>query len=86
VANPPRKRPLLPGHAALGRAIRDVRTAQGLSQEDAALRCGLDRSYFGFVERGERNITVAVLWRIADGLGLPASELLSREEHLIAGP
>lgn len=64
-------------------AIREVRTDLGLSQENAAHRCGLDRAYFGGVERGERSITIGTLWKICDGLGATASSLLVRvEQHL----
>ena len=52
----------------------------GLSQEKAALKCDLERSYYGSVERGERNITIGTLWLISDSLGVKASELLLRAE------
>jgi transcriptional regulator with XRE-family HTH domain len=61
----------------LGRNIRAARKKQGLSQEALALAADLDRSYIGGVERGERNIAVVNLKRIADALQLPVSELLT---------
>ena len=61
---------------ALGGAIRATRVEQGLTQEAFAIRAGIDRSYLGAVERGEFNVTVDTLARIADGLGVPAWELL----------
>ena len=57
----------------VGRNIREARKAKGLSQESLALEAGLDRSYVGGVERGERNIAVLNLARIAKALGIPVS-------------
>jgi transcriptional regulator with XRE-family HTH domain len=65
---------------ALGEAIRSARREQGHTQEGFAARVGLDRSYYGAVERGEFNVTLATLWKIADGLGVPASALLHRAQ------
>jgi transcriptional regulator with XRE-family HTH domain len=62
----------------LGEAIRSARRAQGYGQDGFAARVGLDRSYFGAVERGEFNITVETLLKIAAGLGIRASSLLRR--------
>ena len=60
-----------------GQAVRKARTAAGLSQEELAERCGLDRSYIGGVERGQRNPTVSVIEKIAEGLGVTLAELFS---------
>ncbi|MDO9521139.1 MAG: helix-turn-helix transcriptional regulator [Pseudohongiella sp.] len=60
----------------LGKRIRSLRKAAGISQERLALACGLDRGYMGRIERGERNISVVTLDKIADALGCTASELL----------
>ncbi len=60
----------------VGRTIREARKAKGMSQESLSLASGLDRSYVGGVERGERNIAVVNLKRIADGLERPVCELL----------
>ena len=48
----------------LGRRIRAQRKRIGLTQEALALVANVDRSYFGAVERGERNITFLVLYRL----------------------
>ena len=61
----------------LGRNIRECRTALQLSQEQLATRSGLHRTYIGAVERGERNITVESLERIAHALGVTPAELLA---------
>jgi transcriptional regulator with XRE-family HTH domain len=52
----------------LGKRIRKRRKSSDLSQEALALMAGLDRSYLGGVERGERNVTFTVLCRIAAAL------------------
>jgi transcriptional regulator with XRE-family HTH domain len=65
---------------ALGGAMRAIRKDMGLTQEDFAFKAGLDRSYYGAIERGEFNITIDTLMSIADGLGVRASEILRRAE------
>jgi transcriptional regulator with XRE-family HTH domain len=59
----------------LGKRIRELRKAKGLSQEAFADQCGLDRTYVGGIERGERNVAVLNLARIAESLGVSISEL-----------
>jgi transcriptional regulator with XRE-family HTH domain len=65
---------------ALGRAVREARVERGLAQEEAAARVGLDRSYFGAIERGEYNITYLTVLKIARGLGVRPSDLMLRAE------
>ena len=60
----------------LGRAIRRTRKGQGISQEQLALSADLDRSYVGGVERGEHNLTVMTLVKLADALGVNPRDLL----------
>jgi transcriptional regulator with XRE-family HTH domain len=62
----------------LGRAIRTVRRERGFAQEAFAARAGIDRSYFGAIERGEFNVSLDKIVRLANGLGISASELLAR--------
>lgn len=50
--------------------MRELRKAASYSQEDFALEIGLDRTYMGGVERGERNVAVLNLRKIAAGLGV----------------
>ena len=61
---------------ALGAKIREVRKEKGTSQDSFALKCGLDRSYMGRIERGEVNITVEKLYRIAAALECAPADLL----------
>ncbi|MBK1659858.1 helix-turn-helix domain-containing protein [Paracraurococcus ruber] len=63
--------------STFGDAVRRARAKTGLTQEELADRSGIDRSYIGGVERGERNPTLVVICKIADGLGLTLSELFS---------
>lgn len=67
---------------AFGEALRELRIDRGFSQEAAALSSGIDRSYFGKLERGNKSPTVATLWRIADAFETRPSELLARAEQL----
>lgn len=72
-----------PNHAgdpvlvAVGRAIRAVRLLKEISQEQLANETGIDRSYMGGVERGEHNLTIMTLGKIARGLRMTCAELLS---------
>lgn len=52
----------------LGRRIREVRKSKGWTQEELADNGGIDRSYIGGVERGERNLTFSVLCQICTAL------------------
>ena len=61
---------------ALGAAIRAVRKVHGLSQEALADAAGIDRSHMGKIERGERNVTMLNVVRIAVALHAKPSELL----------
>lgn len=63
---------------ALGANIRAQRKARRLSQDALALACSIDRSYMGRIERGEVNITVEKLYRIASVLACEPAELLPR--------
>lgn len=73
-------------HAALGRAVRDLRVGRGISQEDLAHLSGMHRTYLGGIERGERNVSYANLKRLARALDVPASQLLARAEQHEASP
>src|SRR6185503_14963348 len=59
-----------------GRRVRQLRTAKGVSQEAFAHEIQIDRSYFGSIERGERNVSLDNICLIAKGLGVPPAELL----------
>jgi transcriptional regulator with XRE-family HTH domain len=61
--------------AVFGQRVRELRSRKGLSQEDLALACDLDRSYIGGIERGERNISLVNIQKIAGALRVPIKEL-----------
>ncbi len=59
---------------SFGAAVRQFRKERGFSQEAFADECGIDRSYMGGVERGERNIALVNVEKIIAALGLAPSE------------
>lgn len=61
--------------AAFGQRVRKLRAEKGLSQEALALACELDRTYIGGIERGERNVSLINIQKIAAALGVPVKEL-----------
>lgn len=71
-----------PEHRALGQALRDLRAERAMAQMELALASGLDRTYVGGIERGERNPSYTSLRRIARVLGIPVSEWIARAEAL----
>jgi len=60
----------------LGQQIRQARGKVGFSQEEFAYRADLDRTYVGGVERGERNLGILNLFKLAAALNMPASTLI----------
>ncbi len=62
----------------IGQAIRVERKRANLSQESLAHQAGIDRSHMGRIERGERNVTLINVHRIAAALNLKISELTSK--------
>lgn len=60
-----------------GERLREIRKRKGLSQDTLALACELDRTYIGGVERGERNISLLNIYKIADALGVQPKDLLA---------
>jgi transcriptional regulator with XRE-family HTH domain len=63
----------------VARNVRKIRKEKGISQEQLAIMCGLHRTYIGSVERGERNLTLVSLQRIATALGAKPEELLREQ-------
>jgi len=61
---------------AFGKAVRAERAEQGVSQEELALRSGIDRSYLGAIERGEQNAGLLHLVRIATALNVPLARIV----------
>lgn len=59
-----------------GQRLIEVRKAKGWSQEHLALESGIARSYLGGVERGQRNIALLNIFKLAEALGVPPAALL----------
>lgn len=69
---------------AFGRAVKTFRLKSGTSQERLAELTNLHRTYMGDVERGERNISLINMGKVAKGLGIPLSKLIRETEKLMA--
>ena len=65
----------------LGRNLRVLRKKKGLSQESFADVLSIHRTYMGGLERGERNVTLKTLERIAATLGVDPVDLISEDLH-----
>lgn len=63
--------------ADFGAAIRELRLKKGISQEALADLAGIDRSYMGGVERGQHNVALINIKKIADSLEVSISELMN---------
>lgn len=64
----------------IGNNIKKIRQKENLSQEELAFKVGLHRTYIGSVERGERNITILNLIKIAESLRADLTLLLDLNE------
>lgn len=71
-----------PSLIKIGKTIRELRTEKGFSQESFAYAVGLDRTYMGSVERGERNIAALNLIKIAKTLRVEVGALFPPAESL----
>lgn len=58
-----------------GKKVRSLRQEKGFSQEDFAFECGLHRTYVGAVERGERNVSIDNIAKIAQALDVKIGDL-----------
>lgn len=63
---------------AFGQRVKYLRKNKGLSQEEMAALAGIDRSYMGHIERGEKNITLTKIYQISDALGIDVADLFPR--------
>ena len=62
---------------AVGKRVRDLRSELGISQEELAARAALHRNYVGSVERGERDIGIVALARLASALDVSLAEFFA---------
>jgi transcriptional regulator with XRE-family HTH domain len=68
---------------AVGVVLREFREQAGQSQETLSAECGFDRTYISRVERGIINPTISRLWKIADALDAPLSQIVKRMESWV---
>lgn len=61
-----------------GENLREARLRTGLSQEKLAAKAGIDRTYVGGAERGERNVALVNIVRLAEALEVAPADLLKR--------
>lgn len=61
-----------------GALIRELRRANGFSQEDFADLCGVHRTYIGSIERGEKAVTIVTAQKLAHALGMDLADLFSQ--------
>lgn len=54
----------------VGKNVRRLRVAAGISQAELATRMGIDRGYISGLEKGERNVTIITLWHVSKALGV----------------
>jgi XRE family transcriptional regulator, regulator of sulfur utilization len=67
-------------NVALGVAARSLRVERGLPQESLAALAGIDRSYYGAIERGEFNVSLDTITKIAGALEVSAAALLAQAQ------
>ncbi len=67
------KKPIL---KTFGTNVQKFRKQKGLSQEELAKKCRLHRTYIGGIERGERNVSLINLKKIATALGVKIDDLI----------
>ena len=63
----------------LAKNVRSLRKGIGLSQEELAFECDIDRTYISKVERGIANPSLLVLYRLAEVLGVEIKDLLKKK-------
>lgn len=67
---------LSPTHLKIGQKLKQLRRELKYTQEDLAYKVGVDRSYMGFLERGEKNPTLSTLIKVAKALKVSLKDLL----------
>lgn len=74
------RRVTLESAAAFGRTVRRRRREQGISQEELADRAGLHRTFISMIERGVRNPSLDVVYKLADALETTAAALVGEAD------
>ena len=60
-----------------GKRVIELRKIKGITQEELAYRCDIQRSYMGVIERGEKSVTLNTIEKTATGLEISIIELMS---------
>jgi transcriptional regulator with XRE-family HTH domain len=68
-------------NVAVGRAVRRWRAQHRVSQEELGLRCGIDRTYIGHIERAEKQPTLGTIEKLLEGTGMTFSEMAELAER-----
>jgi len=78
--SPKDRRNVLEPGLAFGKVLREVRKQSGLTQEQLALAAEIDRTFVSLIERGERQPTIRVLFKLAAAMRVPAAQLIQMTE------
>lgn len=70
-------------HEKFGLAVATLRKERGYSQERFAFEANIARKYMSDIENGKRNVSLDVIKRIADKLGISLSELFAKVEGMV---
>lgn len=62
----------------IGKRVKEIRKTRNINQVDLANSAGVDRAYVSLVENGKQNLTMAVLFKLSEALGVPISALISK--------
>ncbi len=65
----------------VGRNVKRIRIARGLTQEELAERSGFSQQYLSDLERGRRNPTIVSLWELAQALGATPVDLITPDDE-----
>jgi transcriptional regulator with XRE-family HTH domain len=68
---------------AFGQVLRELRIAKKLTQEELADLSNFDRTFIGFLERGERGPSLETVFSLAKALGIPANRLIAKVDALL---
>ncbi len=69
--------------SAFGQVLRELRIAKKLTQEELADLAGFDRTFVGFLERGERNPSLETVFALSAALGTSASRVIAKIESTL---
>lgn len=67
--------------SSFGQQVRSLRQNKAMSQEELASRAGVHRTYIGMIERGEKNVTIVTMMKLAKALETTLTELLKDFDH-----